>query len=70
MRETSLLIRKVAKILNALDKKQAVSSEEKLLWPDFINDKEELEDYMLCEQCKNDCKQSFRIIGIRCPKYK
>lgn len=51
------------------DKKQVVSSEEKLLWSYFMNDKGELEYYKLCEQCKNDCKQSFRISGIRCPKF-
>ena len=52
------------------DKKQVVTSEDKLLWSYFMNDKEELEYYKLCEQCKNDCKQSFRISGIKCPKYK
>ena len=49
------------------DKKQVVSSEEKLFWSYFMNDKGELEYYKLCEQCKNDCKQSFRINGIMCP---
>jgi hypothetical protein len=36
----------------------------------YNDDKEELEDYMLCEQCKNDCKQSFRISGLKCLKFK
>ena len=52
------------------DKKQDVSSEEKLFWSYFMNDKGELEYYKICEQCKNDCKQSFRISGIKCHKYR
>lgn len=51
-------------------KKEGVSSEEKLSWSYFINDKEELEYYKLCEQCKNDCKQSFRISGLKCLEFK
>lgn len=52
------------------DKKQDVSSEEKLFWLYFMNDKGELEYYKLCKQCKNECKQSFRISGIKCHKYR
>lgn len=51
------------------DKKQDMSSEEKLFWSYFMNDKGELEYYNLCEQCKSDCKQSFRISEIRCQIY-
>lgn len=51
------------------DKKEIRNREEILFWSYFMNDKRELEYYKLCEQCKNDCKQSFGISGIRCPKY-
>jgi hypothetical protein len=51
------------------DKKEIRSTEEKLFWSYFMNDKGELEYYKLCEQCKNDCKKSFRISGNRCPKF-
>ena len=43
--------------------------EEKLFWSYFENSKGELQYNNLCEQCKNSCKQSFRISGIKCPKY-
>lgn len=52
-----------------IDKKEIESRAEKLFWSYFTNDKGELEYYKLCEQCKNDCKQSFRISEIKCPKY-
>lgn len=52
------------------DKKEIRSSEDILFWSYYANDKGVLEYYKLCEQCKNDCKQSFRISGIMCSKYK
>lgn len=51
------------------DNKDIKSREDKLFWSYFVNDKGELEFYKLYEQCKNDCKQSFRICGIRCQNY-
>jgi hypothetical protein len=50
------------------DKKEIKGEEDNLFWLYFMNSKGLLEYYKLCEQCKIDCKQGFRISGIRCPK--
>lgn len=50
-----------------VDKKEINCCKDRLLWSYFLNTKEELEYRRICVQCKNDCKQSFSIGGIRCP---
>lgn len=36
----------------------------------FLNKNGEIEYFKLCVGCKHDCKQSFRVKEVRCPKYK
>ena len=36
----------------------------------FLNDQGIVEYYALCKRCEYDCKQSFRVIFVRCPKYR
>ena len=46
-----------------------MTEEEKRLWSYFINSAGIVEYYELCKRCKNECKQSFRIVAIKCPKF-
>ncbi|MDD3140706.1 MAG: hypothetical protein PHX08_17290 [Lachnospiraceae bacterium] len=46
-----------------------MTEEEKRLWAYFLNVAGVQEYCELCKKCRNDCKQSFRIIAIKCPKY-
>lgn len=36
----------------------------------FLNDRGVIEYYSLCKRCEYDCKQSFRVISVQCPKYR
>ena len=42
------------------------SSEDELFWLYFVDDKGEILYYKICEQCKNNCKQSIRVNEINC----
>ena len=46
------------------------SSKDQLFWLHFVDDKGDISYCKLCEQCKNNCKQSFRINEISCQKHK
>ena len=36
----------------------------------FLNVNGKIEYYELCKKCVYGCKQSFRVTGLRCRKYK
>ncbi|AEM72925.1 hypothetical protein [Caldicellulosiruptor acetigenus] len=38
-------------------------------WYFFKNDKGKIQYHSLCEKCQKNCKQSFRVKEIHCPKY-
>lgn len=46
-----------------------MTDNEKRLWSYFLNQKGQIEYCELCNRCKNDCRQSFRISGILCKKF-
>lgn len=35
----------------------------------FLNDRSRVTYNELCRRCRHDCKQSFRAVVIKCPKY-
>jgi hypothetical protein len=35
----------------------------------FINDKNRIEYHSLCKSCVKECKQSYRVLEIKCPIY-
>ena len=38
-------------------------------WAIFLNERGRKSYNVLCRQCKQNCKQSFRAIVIECPNY-
>ncbi len=46
-----------------------MTDEEKRYWAYFINMMGVIQYCELCVRCRHECKQSFRIIGIKCSKY-
>jgi hypothetical protein len=35
----------------------------------YKNKKNEIQYHSMCQQCKNDCKQSYKIKYLFCPKF-
>lgn len=46
-----------------------MTDKEKRYWAYFLNLAGEIQYYEICLKCKRDCKQSFRIVGLRCNKF-
>lgn len=47
-----------------------MTDKEKRYWVYFLNVNGKIEYYEQCKKCVHTCKQSFRITGLRCRKYK
>lgn len=47
-----------------------MTDKEKRYWAYFLNASGKIEYYEQCKRCVHNCKQSFRISGLRCWKYK
>jgi len=39
-------------------------------WQFFLNKYNRLTYNENCKQCENDCKQSFRALLVKCPKFR
>lgn len=46
-----------------------MSKQRKIEWAIFLNAKNRITYNKLCLQCRKDCKQSFRVKVIDCPKF-
>ena len=46
-----------------------MSKKRRLEWSFFLNDRNRVTYNKLCRRCRHDCKQSFRAVVIKCPKY-
>lgn len=46
-----------------------MSKKRKQEWALFLNERNRITYNVLCRKCVNDCKQSFRVLVIECPKY-
>jgi hypothetical protein len=46
-----------------------MSKKRRLEWSFFLNDRNRITYNGLCRKCRNECKQSFRAVMVRCPKY-
>ena len=46
-----------------------MSKKRKQEWALFLNERNRITVGELCKKCQNDCKQSFRVLEIECPKY-
>ena len=46
-----------------------MSKKRKQEWALFLNDRNRITYNELCRKCQHDCKQSFRVLVIECPKY-
>lgn len=47
-----------------------VNSRNRLYWSFFLDENGKIRYNRLCEQCANDCKQSFRTVIVNCVFYK
>ena len=48
-----------------------LSKKQREMWAFFIDPVTKKRTYYsMCRRCPNNCKQSFQITGIQCPKYK
>ena len=47
-----------------------MTDKKKRYWAYFLNVHGKIEYYEQCLRCVHTCKQSFRIRGLRCRKYK
>lgn len=48
----------------------SMTDKEKRYWAYFLNVNGKIEYYVQCKKCVHGCKQSFRIRGLWCRKYK
>ena len=46
-----------------------MSNKRRLEWSFFLNDRSRITYNELCRKCRHECKQSFRVIVVDCPKY-
>ena len=46
-----------------------MSKKRQLEWSFFLNDRNRITYNDLCRDCTQDCKQSFRVLVILCPRY-
>lgn len=46
-----------------------LSKKAKIEWSLFIGDNGRRQYNELCRKCRNECKQSFRVTVVECPKY-
>ena len=46
-----------------------MSKKRKQEWALFLNERNRITVGELCRKCQNDCKQSFRVLVIECPKF-
>ncbi|MGI5900627.1 MAG: hypothetical protein ACOX8S_12060 [Christensenellales bacterium] len=46
-----------------------MSKKRKLEWSLFLNHRNHITYNALCRKCVHDCKQSFRVVIIECPRY-
>jgi len=46
-----------------------MTDKEKRYWSYFLNVLGQIQFCEMCVECKNECKQSFRIRGILCRKF-
>lgn len=48
-----------------------LSKKAKQEWTIFLNEKTGRRTYNeLCRRCRNECKQSFKVIVVACPRYR
>ncbi len=47
-----------------------MTDKEERYWAYFLNVHGKMEYYGQCKKCVHTCKQSFRITGLQCKKYK
>ena len=47
-----------------------MTDKEKRYWAYFLNVYGKIEYYEQCKKCIHGCKQSFRVTGLMCRKYK
>ncbi len=47
-----------------------MSKKRKEEWGLFLNERNRITYNKLCLQCQRDCKQSFRVLVVDCPKFK
>ena len=46
-----------------------MSKKRKREWALFLNERNRITYNLLCRNCRRDCKQSFRVLVIECPKF-
>lgn len=46
-----------------------MSKKRKQEWALFLNHRNRITYNELCRKCTHNCKQSFRVLVIKCPKY-
>ena len=46
-----------------------MSNKRRLEWSFFLNDRTRITYNELCRKCQHQCKQSFRVVVVDCPKY-
>lgn len=46
-----------------------MSKKRKQEWALFLNHRNRITYNELCRKCQHDCKQSFRVSVIECPKF-
>ena len=46
-----------------------MSNKRRLEWSFFLNDRTRITYTELCRKCQHQCKQSFRVVVVDCPKY-
>ncbi len=47
-----------------------MSKKRKEEWAVFLNEQNRITYNKLCLQCQRNCKQSFRVLVVDCPKFK